>query len=128
MDNTQTTEQPTGEPIIYISNEATGEICQPIVWLPGSGEAPKKTAFPYVLEAPVGLSDPIYDWREAKWVESGRPNQSVVIADLTNKIVQLAEDNKELTTQVTQLQEALTEMAMSTLAPEMEVPADDTNA
>lgn len=128
MDNTQTTEQPTGEPIVYISNEATGEICQPIVWLPGSGEAPKKTAFPYVLEAPVGLSDPIYDWHEAKWVESGRPNQSVVIADLTDKIVKLTEENKTLNTQVSQLQEALTEMAISTLSPETEVTTDDSNA
>ena len=85
--------------------------------------------YPFVITAPdPTIKSPKFDWIESTWIDVSTEQQGVVIADLQSQVNELTKSNEDLTTQVTQLQEALTEMAMSTLAPEMEVPADDTNA
>ena len=88
-----------------------------------------ENTYPFVITAPdPAIKSPKYDWAESTWIDVDTEQQGVVIADLQSQVNELTKSNEDLTTQVTQLQEALTEMAMSTLAPETEVATDDTNA
>ena len=88
-----------------------------------------ENTYPFVITAPdPTIKSPKYDWAESTWIDVSMEQQGVVIADLQSQIGTLTKNNEDLTTHVTQLQQALTDMAMSTLVPETEVATDDTNA
>ena len=88
-----------------------------------------ENTYPFVITAPdPTIKSPKYDWAESIWIDVSTEQQGVVIADLQSQVGTLTKSNDELTTQVTQLQQALTDMAMSTLTPETEVATNDTNA
>ena len=112
---------------VYISDNTID--FQPITWLDGAGEPPEVNTYPYVVTPPdPEIKNPKYDWHTSTWVEASAVEQGVKLVELQAKVKDLTEANTSLNEQVTQLQQALTDMAMTTLTPETEVGTDDTNA
>lgn len=58
----------------------------------------KVGTFPYVVEAPApDMQNPVYDWTLAKWVDQDAQANATRVAQLTEKVDQLAEDQKTFT-------------------------------
>lgn len=79
--------------MVYMSNSEHN--CTPVLL----SEKHTANIFPFVIDAPVGFVDPVFDWGKNVWTENDANSQAQRIASLTADVKSLQDYQKEATKQ-----------------------------
>lgn len=79
--------------MVYMSNSEHN--CTPVLL----SEKHTANIFPFVVDAPVGFVDPVFDWGKNVWTENDTNSQAQRIASLTADVKSLQDYQKEATKQ-----------------------------
>lgn len=93
-----------GQLVYYSGRIGADQIdCLPAIFI---GQV-KKTAYPIVVEAPEGLTNPVYDWNKFTWAEKDGSALSTQVQALSQQVEALKQDNTTQTTNNDKLQQVL---------------------
>ncbi|WEB30313.1 hypothetical protein PUW59_06100 [Lactobacillus mulieris] len=99
--------------LVYLSGRLgnTEYSCEPVL-LPFKLEY---TQYPYVLEAPEGLNNPVYDWSKSQWVEQDKEALGYRLSQAEEKLSTLNTQSEKHETENTETQSALDKIQQSQL-------------
>lgn len=67
--------------------------CEPVLL----SEKQVGNIFPIVVDAPTGLTDPVFDYSRNVWIENSTAGQARQIANLTQEVAKIKNDQEEAT-------------------------------